>query len=94
LQPQSVQITPQTCPIVASFPENDFTTQDARDLESALQSHGVPHDIKLYPQTLHSFTNEYTAAYNAAASEDAWQRLVAFFAAHLLNQPSGEKSNE
>jgi carboxymethylenebutenolidase len=86
LKPQPYEVTAQTCPIVGSFPENDFTTEDARQLQAALQSQGIPHDIKLYPQTLHSFTNEYTPAYNAAASEDSWNRLVAFFGSHLGSQ--------
>ena len=86
LKPQLCEITPQTCPIVGSFPENDFTTEDGRQLQEALQSQGIPCDIKLYPQTLHSFTNEFTPAYSAAASEDSWNRLVTFFGTHLANR--------
>lgn len=83
LQPKSMEITANTCPIMGSYPENDFTSQDARNLQSALINQNLPHDIKLYPQTLHSFTNEYTAAYNAEASEDSWNRLLAFFGTHV-----------
>ena len=86
LKPQPCEITSKTCPIIGSFPENDFTTDDGRQLQAALQSQGIPCDIKLYPQTLHSFTNEFTPAYNAAASEDAFNRLVDFFSRHIASR--------
>ena len=88
LQPQPFELSQNTCPIIASFPENDFTSEDGRQLQAALQKQGVSHDIKLYPQTLHSFTNETIATYNAPAAEDAWQRMLTFFNQHLAaHQP-------
>jgi carboxymethylenebutenolidase len=88
-KPENLQITPNTCPVIASYPENDFTSEDGLKLQQALDKQGVANDIKFYPQTLHSFTNEFIAVYNPAASEDAWQRLLNFFDRHLKKPVEG-----
>ena len=40
-------------------------------------------DIKVYPGATHSFFNGRPGAANAAAAQDAWGRLLAFFGQHL-----------
>lgn len=65
-------------------------------LEEALAELGVPHDVTTYPAPVgHSFLNQAVPAplariakvaglgYDAAAAEDAWARINAFFADHL-----------
>ena len=73
----------RACPIVGSYPEGDFTAPGARTLDRVLDEYRVPHDIKLYPNTKHSFFNDTSGAHDPAASTDAWQRTLAFFAEHL-----------
>lgn len=50
-------------------------------LESALEAVGVEHSIVTYPDAPHRFLDRTTEEY-AAASDDAWQRVLAFVAAH------------
>jgi carboxymethylenebutenolidase len=51
------------CPIVGSFGRRDLSLRGAAArLESALQSQGVPHDVKEYPDAGHGFLNDHKAA--------------------------------
>jgi len=85
------------CPVVASFGGRDRGLRGrAQRLESALEAAGVVHDVKEYPQAGHSFLNRFNTGplvtpllhvaglgYNHDAAEDAWRRILEFFAAHL-----------
>lgn len=71
------------CPIVASYPSWDTTTRAGRRLQRDLEAHGVPHDVKHYPGTFHSFFNDRLPVHDAEASADAWSRVVAFFEEHV-----------
>lgn len=51
--------------------------------EAALNAAGVPHQMHIYPGTLHGFHNNSTPRYNEAAAKLAWKRTVAFFKKHL-----------
>jgi carboxymethylenebutenolidase len=78
------------CPVVGSWPARDITSGAAGTLEVALSAAGVPHDLRLYPGTKHSFFNDRGATYDAAASAGSWQRVLAFFAEHLAGRsPTG-----
>ena len=82
--PRPIEAVARSCPIVGSYPDPDFTTQSARQLDEVLDTYSIPHDIKIYPGARHSFFNaQRPANYNAAASADAWQRMLAFFKARL-----------
>src|SRR5579859_1336230 len=48
-------------------------------LDAALDAAGVPHTIVTYPDAPHSFFDRRATDY-AAASADAWQRILAFIA--------------
>jgi carboxymethylenebutenolidase len=82
-----------SCPIVASFGRRDPLGRGAaEELEEIARANGVPADIKTYPQAGHSFANQLPAqpllrvtgfGYDAAATEDAWRRVFAFFDEHL-----------
>ena len=75
------------CPVVGSWPDKDFTTKAARILETELTVAGVPHDIKVYPGTKHAFFNDQLPkTYDAAAAEDSWHRVLAFFAEHIRSR--------
>jgi carboxymethylenebutenolidase len=74
----------RSCPVVGSYPDHDFSTSTAAKLEQRLTRYGVAHDIKVYAGAQHSFFNDrYPAHYNAAASEDSWRRVLAFFDEHV-----------
>jgi carboxymethylenebutenolidase len=76
--PKPLEILAEACPVVGSHPDKDFTTQAARELEAALTSHEIAHDIKIYENTQHSFFNRQRTPYEVAASQDSWQRMLAF----------------
>lgn len=81
--PQPIDAVARACPVVGSFPQNDPTRNQARTLDAALTRHAIPHDIKTYPGARHSFFNDQGRNYDPAASDDAWQRTLAFFAVHI-----------
>lgn len=96
--PDDPAILAGACPIVASFGGRDRLPNmrgAAARLSTALTSYGVPHDVKEYPNAGHSFANRIATGplntllrvtglhYDHEASEDAWRRVMRFFAAHL-----------
>ncbi len=81
--PRPLDAVARACPIVGSYPERDFTAGQGRALTAALERHGVPHDVKVYPGARHSFFNEDRGAYEPAAADDAWRRTMTFLRAHL-----------
>ncbi|HKV05109.1 MAG TPA: dienelactone hydrolase family protein [Candidatus Acidoferrales bacterium] len=97
--PKDIQALRGACPVVGSYGGRDAgrMVEAGKRLESFLTTLGVPHDVKFYPEAGHSFMNRNTgfwaekiaprlpmhAAYDHPASEDAWQRIFAFFEKHL-----------
>jgi carboxymethylenebutenolidase len=92
------------CPIVGSYGAKDRWLQGAAaKLERALESQGVPHDVKEYADAGHSFLNEHDPAdasilfrvmgrlsgdgYHEPSAHDARARIVAFFKTHLAEGP-------
>jgi carboxymethylenebutenolidase len=86
----------QACPIVASFGKRDRGLQGAAaTLERALSEGGIPHDVKEYPEAGHSFLDRFNSGplaplmriggigYHHPSAEDAWGRILQFFARHL-----------
>ncbi|MBL8161881.1 MAG: dienelactone hydrolase family protein [Anaerolineae bacterium] len=84
VNPRPLAAVARSCPVVASYPEQDFTAGMGLKLAAELDRHNVTHDVKVYPGAKHSFFNdERPANYDAAASADAWQRTLAFFEQHI-----------
>lgn len=81
--PRPLEAFARSCPIVGSYPEKDFTAAGARELEVVLEKNEVPHDIKFYGNTQHSFFNRQRTSFEVEASQDAWQRMLSFFGEHL-----------
>jgi len=79
VNPRPLEAVKRLCPVVGSYPEQDFTAGMGKKLDITLDTYNVPHDIKIYPGAHHSFFNETRGNYNAEASEDSWQRVLAFF---------------
>lgn len=81
------------CPIVASFGGRDPIGRGAGErLRVVVENKQIPHDIKTYPGAGHSFANQLPGqplirvagfGYNQAATDDAWERVFAFFGEHL-----------
>jgi carboxymethylenebutenolidase len=85
------------CPVVASYGARDkLFGANGPVLESHLQQLGVGHDVKTYPEAGHSFMSCYggltgllgpmtplRAKYHEPSAEDAWGRVLAFFAENL-----------
>ncbi len=87
MNPRPFEAVARLCPAVGSYPEADFTANAGRKLDSALDGYNVPHDVKIYPGAHHSFCNDTNRNYDAAASQDSWQRVLAFFEQHI-GQPA------
>lgn len=83
ISPKPIDAVARACPVVGSYPTNDFTTPHARKLNDALERYNIPHDIKIYSGTRHSFFNDQGRTYNAEAAQDSWQRVLAFFSEHM-----------
>ena len=81
--PRPLEAFVESCPIIGSYPEKDFTVKGARELDAALEKYNIPHDIKFYENTQHSFFNQQRTPFEVEASKDAWQRMLSFFREHL-----------
>jgi carboxymethylenebutenolidase len=87
------------CPVVASYGAKDKIVgrKMAQRLESHLEALGVPHDVKTYDDAGHSFLSQVdgwqawlarlpspmAVGYEERAAEDAWRRMLDFFAEHV-----------
>jgi len=92
-------VAERLCPVVASYGGKDHLIgRDGIKLSRALEGTDVPHDIVTYPNAGHSFMNQaeghriskaligrplMAVAFDEDASEDAWERIEAFFAEHV-----------
>jgi carboxymethylenebutenolidase len=83
VNPRPLDLVKRLCPVVGSYPEDDFTARAGRSLERALTAHGIDHDIKVYPGARHSFFNDTKTSYDREAAEDSWRRVLDFFAGRL-----------
>ncbi|HSS62158.1 MAG TPA: dienelactone hydrolase family protein [Candidatus Limnocylindrales bacterium] len=77
--PRPIDVVSRLCPVVGSYPEQDFTARAGRNLDQALTRHGIKHDIKVYPGARHSFFNDKGAAHDKDSADDAWTRVLTFF---------------
>jgi carboxymethylenebutenolidase len=95
--PKDAAALTNVCPVVASYGALDrqFTSQSER-LERYLTELGVPHDVKVYDGVGHSFMSydnapawmmrlpsPMHAGYSEPEAEEAWLRMLAFFAEHV-----------
>jgi carboxymethylenebutenolidase len=81
--PKPLDAVAQACPIMGSYPDKDFTTKAAHELEASLENNDIPHDIKIYENTQHSFYSQQRTPFEVEASKDAWLRMLKFFGEHL-----------
>ncbi|MCH8815215.1 MAG: dienelactone hydrolase family protein [Chloroflexi bacterium] len=90
------------CPVIGSYGGRDrLFAKRGRRLKRFLDELGVSNDVKVYDGAGHSFMSHHSgltarlgalsplhAGYNESAAEDAWPRMLSFFAEHL-GQASG-----
>jgi carboxymethylenebutenolidase len=97
-QPPPSDRLEQSCPVVASYGGRDrMFAKYASQVEETLTRAEVAHDVKSYPDAGHSFMNRpeghivmkalsrplIRAGYRQDSAEDAWRRILAFFAEHV-----------
>src|SRR5439155_21060894 len=84
--PRPLEVVKRSCPVVGSYPGRDFTAGAGRSLETALAQHGIAHDIKIYPDSRHSFFNDTRPAHDKEAADDSWCRVLKFFGEQLVKK--------
>ena len=85
--PRPFEAVQRLCPVVGSYPGNDFTAGMGRRLDRALDDADIEHDIVVYPGARHSFFNDRNPrSHDPAASEDAWRRTLGYFERFLGNE--------
>jgi len=73
-------------PVLGIYAERDQNVppESVRELERQLNELGKSVEIHIYPDTDHAFFNDQRPdVYNPKAAEDAWRRVIQFFAKHL-----------
>lgn len=73
-------------PVLGIYAERDQYASPAavRLLEKQLKDLGKSVEMHIYPETDHAFFNDQRAeVYNLKAAQDAWQRVIQFFAKYL-----------
>ena len=75
-----------TCPILALQAGDDanITAEHNQEFDEALTAAGVEHEVVTYEGAPHSFFDRKQEQF-AVASEDAWQRVLAFVSAHAAS---------
>jgi len=79
-------------PVLGIYAERDSFVPPAsvHELERQLKGLGKSAEMHIYPGVDHAFFNdERPDVYNAAAAEDAWQRVTRFFSEHLKGAKAG-----
>ncbi|KMO94027.1 dienelactone hydrolase family protein [Streptomyces roseus] len=59
--------------------ENDLSPEGIGELGRALDAAGVVHAVEIYPGTVHGFTMSDTDAFDPAAAQRHWDRLLPLF---------------
>ncbi|MGC5343061.1 dienelactone hydrolase family protein [Streptomyces sp. AM 4-1-1] len=69
-------ISELTAEVHLGLAENDLTPEAISELNQALDAAGVVHTTEIYPDTVHGFTMADTEAFNPAALQRHWDRLI------------------
>lgn len=87
-----------SCPVVASYGGRDrMYARYAGEVKATLDRAAIDNDVKIYSAAGHSFMNDseghafikaigrplLAVGYNRDAAEDAWDRILTFFAEHI-----------
>jgi carboxymethylenebutenolidase len=86
-RPRDVNMAAQIeAPVLGLYGEHDhgIPVDLVRQFDQALEQHGVPHEIHIYPGAGHAFFNDTRPQiYDAEAAQDAWQRTLQWFRRYL-----------
>ncbi|MDH6705804.1 carboxymethylenebutenolidase [Kitasatospora sp. MAA19] len=66
-----------TAQVHLGLAEGDLSSEAISELNQALDAAGVDHSIETYPGTVHGFTMSDTEAFDSAARQHHWDRLLA-----------------
>jgi carboxymethylenebutenolidase len=78
------------CPLHLFFGQEDFfiPQDEVRRIDETLRRLGIRFGLENYAGAVHGFCcEERTESYHAAAAADAWSKLEAFLAEHLVRAP-------
>jgi carboxymethylenebutenolidase len=73
------------CPMLLVFGAKDagIPPEDIAAVQSGLKSHGVAHEVEVYPNGGHGFFCEDRSAYDRESAESSWVRATTWLAANL-----------
>lgn len=94
------ELLADACPIVGSYGAKDrWLASDPPRMTTAMAAHGIPHDVRVYPDAGHAFLNDHdptevprwalvmgalsTSEYHEPSARDARRRILEFFDTHL-----------
>jgi carboxymethylenebutenolidase len=74
-------------PMLLFFGENDpfIPLEEVRRIEQRLKELGKQAEVVVYPGAPHGFLCDERDSYRPEAAQDAWRRMLDFFAKHLRN---------
>jgi carboxymethylenebutenolidase len=82
--PSADEVSTIKAAVLAMYAERDSRiTSTAPMMETAMQQAGKTFEKIIYPNTDHAFFNDTGTRYNAAAAQDAWAKLLAWFDRYL-----------
>lgn len=69
------------CPVLGFYGGKDqgISLESVEKMRSALRQAPANADIIVYPESQHGFNADYRPSFDAAAANDAWQKMLAFF---------------
>lgn len=70
------------CPVLGLYGGQDkgISQADVQAMRDAAKADGKTVEIIVYPEAQHGFLADYRPSYDKAASEDAWPKMLAWFA--------------
>jgi carboxymethylenebutenolidase len=82
--PENPDFSKSKAAVLGVYAELDARVNATRDAAAAaLQAAGLTHEIRTFPGVDHAFFNDTGPRYNAAVAAEAYQAVLAWFAAHL-----------
>ena len=91
--PRPLDVVGRMCPVVGSYPQKDFTASSGRTLDAELTRRQIEHDIKIYPDTRHSFFTARRTPAEEQAADDSWNRVIEFFGTHLAPPTTAHRAS-
>jgi carboxymethylenebutenolidase len=82
--PQGADFSASSAAVLGVYAELDARVNATREAaDAALTAAGLEHEIVTFPAANHAFFNDTGMNYNAAAAQEAWTRVLAWFEQHL-----------